>query len=208
MENFLLSLDSLRRNLLTEGIPSVSGSSERISDNLPEGYHLEGNSSVSRSCRRILFCQWIFQNDTLLSGKSSRTSFSTKIYNAKDSAKRIYFCIYEDYDKLYKPVFKILLHTLFWKVSETEGILNLIYLSMAPTLPNVMLLYMKLWTCSGITREGMKAGTSLEMVLLKSSNTMMDIQRFFTGFLTRKTICHSWTNISKYKYVGCFEQID
>ena len=97
--------------------------------------------------------------------------------------------------KLSKPVFKILLHTLFWKVSETEGILNLIYLSMAPTLPNVMLLYMKLWTCSGITREGMKAGTSLEIVLLKSSNTMMDIQRFFTGFLTRKTICHSWTNM-------------
>ena len=58
----------------------------------------------------------------------------------------------------------------------------------------------------------MEAGTSYELLSLKSSNTMMEIQRFFTGFLTRKTICHSWTNIyvkdSYDKGKGLFWNID
>ena len=89
-----------------------------LSVNLPEGYssrrltdisiffcHLifqkdilsEGNSSVSWSIRRIYFCHWIFQKDTLLSvDLPEGHHFQNRCKMQKDSAKWIFFCIYED----------------------------------------------------------------------------------------------------------------
>ena len=120
-ENILLSIDSQRRNLLTERNSFCQWIFLRdilLSVNLPEGYPFrrltdtsiffchfilsEGISSVGWTIRRIYFCQWIFQKDTLLSvDLPEGHHFQNRCIMQKDSAKRISFCIYEDCNKLY-----------------------------------------------------------------------------------------------------------